>query len=102
MQSYLRPFYNNLRQQNSFERTLEHQKHFDKKANLTEQISNTISDPDQPFYAMFDASNFGIGAALLQSHKGTNKSEAYISKIKIFSRKTYTLYPYERKNSCNL
>ena len=40
---------------------------------LTEQISNTIPDPNQPFYAMCDASNFGIGAALLQSHSGTNK-----------------------------
>ena len=39
----------------------------------TEQISKSIPDPDQPFYAMCDASNFGIGAAFLQSHKGTNK-----------------------------
>ena len=40
---------------------------------LTEKISNTIPDPNQSFYAMCDASNFGIGAALLQSHNGTNK-----------------------------
>ena len=33
------------------------------KIRLTEKISNTIPDPDQPFYAMCDASNFGIGAA---------------------------------------
>ena len=38
-----------------------------------EQISNLIPDPNQPFYAICDASNFGIGAALLQSHSGTNK-----------------------------
>ena len=43
------------------------------KTLLTEQISNTIPDPDQPFYAMCDASKFGIGADLLQSHKSTNK-----------------------------
>ena len=43
------------------------------KTLMTEQISNTILDPNQPFYAMCDASNFGIGAALLQSHSGTNK-----------------------------
>ena len=43
------------------------------KTLLTEKLSNTIPNPDQPFYAMCDASKFGIGAALLQSHNGTNK-----------------------------
>ena len=43
------------------------------KTLLTEQITNTIPDPDQPFYAMCDASDFGIGEALLRSHKGTKK-----------------------------
>ena len=42
-----------------------------KKLLLTEQFANTFPDPDQPFYAMCDASNFGIGAALLQSLQGT-------------------------------
>ena len=69
MQLYLRPFYNILRQQNNFAWTTEHQTRFEEiKKLLTEQISNTIPDPNQPFYAMGDASNFGIGAALLQSH----------------------------------
>ena len=73
MQLYLRPFYNILRQQNNFECTTEHQKRFEEiKTLLTEQLSNTIPDPDQPFYAMCDASNFGIGAAFLQSHNGKN------------------------------
>ena len=44
-----------------------------KKILLTEQFANTFPDPDQPFYAMCDASNFGIGAALLQSLQGTNE-----------------------------
>ena len=67
MQLYLRPFYNILRQEKNFEWTIEHQKRFEEiKTHLTEQISNTIPDPDQPFYAMCDASNLGIGAALLQ------------------------------------
>ena len=74
MQLYLRPFYNILRQQNNFEWTTEHQTRFDEiKKLLTEQISNTIPDPNQPFYAMCDASNFGIGAALLQSNSGTKR-----------------------------
>ena len=74
MQLYLRPFYNILRQQNNFEWTTEHQTRFEEsKKLLTEQISNTIPDSNQPFYAMCDASNFGIGASLLESHSGTNK-----------------------------
>ena len=74
MQLYLRPFYNTLRQQNNFEWTKEHQTRFEVIQKLrTEQISNTIPDRNQPFYAMCDASNFGLGAALLQSHNGTNK-----------------------------
>ena len=74
MQLYSRPFYNILRQQNNFEWTTEHKTQFEEiKKLLTEQISNKIPDPNQPFYAMCDASNFGICATLLQSHNGTNK-----------------------------
>ena len=57
MQLYLRPFYNILRLQNNFEWTREHQKQFEEiKTLLTEQISNTIPDADQPFYAILLAS----------------------------------------------
>ena len=50
-------------------------KHDQKKLKklLIENISSRIPDPNQPFYATCDASNFGIGAALLQAHSGTNK-----------------------------
>ena len=74
MKLYSRSFYNILRQQNIFEWTTEHQTRFEEiKKLLTVQIPNTIPGPNQPFYAMCDASNFGIGAALRQSHSGTNK-----------------------------
>ena len=64
MQLCLRQFWNILKKQNNFEWTTEHQKAFEeKKTLLTAQISNTIPDPDQHFYAMCDASNFGIGTA---------------------------------------
>ena len=60
----LRPFHKILRQQNNFEWTTEHQTRFKEiKKLLTEQILNTIADPNQPFYALCDASIFGIGAA---------------------------------------
>ena len=63
MQLYLRPFYKVFRQQLSFEWTAEHQKRFEEiKTLLTEQLSNTIPDPDQPFYGMCDASIFAINA----------------------------------------
>ena len=87
MQLNLRPFYNILRQQNNFEWTTEHQKRVEEvKTIVTEQISNTISDPDQPFYAMCDASIFGIGAALLQSHNGTNKKNLIPANSRLFTQ----------------
>ena len=87
MQLYLRPFYNILRQQNYLEWTTEHQTRFKEiKKLLTEQISNTIPAPNQPFYAMCDASNFGIGAALLQSHSGTNKMKLISATSRLFTQ----------------
>ena len=87
MQLYLRPFYNFLRQQNIFEWTTEHQTRFEEiKKFLTEQISNTIPDPNHPFYAMCDASNFGIGAGLLQSHNGTNKMNLISANSRLFTQ----------------
>ena len=87
LQLYLRPFYNILRQQNNFEWTTEHQTRFEEvKKLLTEQISITIPDPNQPFYAMCDASNFGIGAALLQSHSGTNKMNLIPANSQLFTQ----------------
>ena len=87
MQLYLRPFYNILRQQNNFEWTNEHQTRFkETKKLLTEQNPNSTPDPNQPFYAMCDASNFGIGASLLQSHSGTNKMNLISANSRIFTQ----------------
>ena len=87
MQLFLRPFYNFLRQQNNFEWTTQHQTRFEEiKKLLTEKTSNTIADLNQPFYAMSDASNFDIGAALLQSHKGTNKMNLISATSRLFTQ----------------
>ena len=87
MQLYLRPFYNILRQPNNFEWTTEHQTRFDEiKKLLTEQISNTLPDLNQPFIAMCNASNFGIGAAFLQSHSGTNKMNLISANSRLFTQ----------------
>ena len=87
MQLYLRQFFNIFRQQNNFEWTTEHQKRFEEmRTLLTEQLSsNTIPNNDQPFYAMCDASSFGIGAALLQSHKGKNKMNLIAANSRLFT-----------------
>ena len=69
MQLYLRPFYNILRQKNYFEWTTEHQTRFEEiKKLLTRHISNTIPDPNQPFYAMCDASNLLASAQHYYNH----------------------------------
>ena len=87
MQLYLRPFYNILRQQIKFEWTTEHQTRFEEiKKLLTEQISKRIPDPNQPFYAMCGASNFSIGAALLQSNSGTNKMNLKSANSRLFTQ----------------
>ena len=83
MQFYLRPFYNIFRQQTNFEWTTEHQTHFEElKKFLAEQISQTIPDPNQPFYA----SNFAIEAALLQAYNGTNKMNLISAKSCLFAQ----------------
>ena len=53
---------------------------------LTKQISNTIPDLNQPFYALCDASKFGMGAALLQSHNGTNKMNLISANLRLFAQ----------------
>ena len=93
MQLKLKPFYNIQRQQNNFEWSTEHQKRFEEiEKLLTEKISNTIQDPNQPFYARCDASNFGIGAALLQSHNGTNKMNLISASSRFFTQTELRLY----------
>ena len=98
MQLNLRPFYITLRQQNNFEWTLEHQKRFDEiKIFLTEQISNSIPEPDQPCYAMCDVSNFGVGGALLQSHKATNKMNPISANSRLFTKAELRFSTLERE-----
>ena len=98
MQLYLRPFYNILRRQKKFEWTTEHQKRFEETKNLlTEQLSNTIPNRDQPFYAMCNASGFSIGAALLRSHDGTNKMNIISANSRLFTQAELRLSALMRK-----
>ena len=91
---YLWPNYNILRQQKNFEWTLEHYKRFDEiEKLLTEQISNTI-----PFsnYAMCDASIFGNGATLLQSHQSSKKTHLISAYQYSLHKQNYDSQNYER------
>ena len=98
MQLYLRPIYNILRQQNNFEWTTEHQTRFEEiKKLLTDQISDTIPDPNQPFYATCDASNFGIGAALPQSHNETNKINLISANYRLITQAELRLSSLKRE-----
>ena len=58
----------------------------ERKTLLTDQISNTIPDPDQPFYAMCDTSFFGTDVASLPSQKGTNKMNVISANSRLFNQ----------------
>ena len=69
----------------------------DKKNLLTEQLSNTTQNPDQLFYAMCNASIFGIGAALFQSHNGTNKMNLISAHSRLFRQPELRLFIHMRE-----
>ena len=70
------PLYNLLHKENDFKRTKEHQKIF-------EQMKRTITH--KPFYIITDASNTGIGAALLQQHPTKKKMRLISANSRLFT-----------------
>ena len=52
------------------------------KSALAKKDSNTSTDPNQLIYAMRDASNYGISAAMLQFHQKNKQNEFNICKFK--------------------
>ena len=69
MQPILQPFYNLLHKKTDFQWTQKHQKIFEQmKKTITHKLELTMPDTTKPFYIITDASNKGIGAALLQQH----------------------------------
>ena len=97
--NFLSKYVNNiLRQQKNFEWTTEQQTQFEEiKKLLTEQISITIPGPNQPFYAICNASNFCIGAALLQSHNRRNKMNLISANSRLFTQAELRLSTLMRK-----
>ena len=69
MRPILQLFYNLLHKETDFKWTQEHQKIFEQmKKTITHKLELTMPDTTKPFYIITDASNTGIGAALLQQH----------------------------------
>ena len=74
MQSILQPLYNLLHKENDFKWTKEHQQNFEQmKRTITHKLELTMPDTTKLFYIITDASNTGIGAALLQQHPTERK-----------------------------
>ena len=74
MQPLLQPLYNLLHKENDFKWTKEHHQIFEQlKRTITHKLELTMPDTTKPFYIITDASNTGIGAALLQQHTTERK-----------------------------
>ena len=74
MQPILQPLYNLLHKENDFKWTKEHQTVFEQmKRTITHKLELTMPDTKKLFYIITDASNTGIGAALLQQHPTEKK-----------------------------
>ena len=66
MQPILQPLYNLLQKESYFKWTKEHQTVFEQmKKTITHKLEITMPDTKKPFYIITDASNTGIGSALL-------------------------------------
>ena len=86
MQPILQPFYNLLHKETDFKWTQEHQKIFEQmKETITHKLELTMPDTTKPFYIITDASNTGIGAALLQQHSTEKKMILISANSRLFT-----------------
>ena len=86
MQPILHPFYNLLHKETDFKWTQEHQNFFEQmKKTITRKLELTMPDTTKPFYIITDASNTGIGAALLQQHLTEKKMKLISANSRLFT-----------------
>ena len=86
LQPILQPLYKLLHKETEFKWTQEHQTVFKKmKQMITKQLEITMPDTSKPFYIITDASNTGIGAALLQQHPTENKMNLPSANSRLFT-----------------
>ena len=78
--------YNLLHKESDFKWTKEHQAIFEKmKRTITHKLELTMPDTTKPFYIISDASNTGIGAALLQQHPTEKKMRLVSANSRLFT-----------------
>ena len=83
MQPILQPLYKLLHKETEFKWSKEHQTVFEKvKQTITKQLEITMPEP---FYIITDASNTGIGAALLQQHPTEGKMNLISANSRLFT-----------------
>ena len=82
MQPILQPLYNLLHKENDFKWTKERQQ---MKRTITHKLELTMPDTTKPFYTIADASNTGIGAALLQQHPTERKVKLVSANSRLFT-----------------
>ena len=86
MQPILQPIYNLLHKENNFKWTKERQQLFEQmKRKITHKLELTMPDSTKPFYIITDASNAGIGAALLQKHPTERKMKLVSANSRLFT-----------------
>ena len=86
MQPILQPLYNLLHKENDFKWTKEHQQVLEQmKRTITHKIELTMPDTTKPFYIIADASNTGIGAALLHKHPTERKMKLVSANSRLFT-----------------
>ena len=86
MQPILQPLCNLLHKENEFKWTKEHQQIFKQmKRTITHKLELTMPDTTKPFYIITDASNTGIGAALLQQHPTERKMKLVTANSRLFT-----------------
>ena len=86
MQPILQPLYKRLHKKNDFKWTKEHQTIFEQmKITITHNLELTMPDSTKLFYIITDASNTGIGAALLQQHPNEKKMSLVSANSRLFT-----------------
>ena len=72
------------------------------KQTITKQLEITMPDISKPFYIITDASNTGIGAALLQQHPTENKMNLISANSRLFTTIEMRLSTLFRKCSSKI
>ena len=86
MQPILQPLYILLHKENDFKWTQEHQTIFEQmERTITHKLELTMPDTKKPFYIITDASNKGIGAALLKQHPIEKKMRLISANSRLFT-----------------